>query len=273
MFGVTDPLASAFRALGDPSRRLLLDRLFERDGQTLGELTAWLPSMTRFGVMRHLDVLEEAGLITTRRVGREKRHYLNPVPIRLIHDRWISKYAEAVVGTLSAMKDHLEGRSMSAPDHIYSVYIKAEPERIWRAITDGVETEQYYYGTRVGSSWEPGARIVYEYPDGKVAADGEVIEVEPPRRLAMTFHARWDPEIEAEGPVRMTWEIEPSDGGLSKLTVVSAGLGPKTAGEFGGGIVFIVSGLKTYLETGAVMAGPPDSGAEAEPEGQPAAAS
>jgi uncharacterized protein YndB with AHSA1/START domain len=127
-----------------------------------------------------------------------------------------------------------------------------------------VETEQYYYGTRVGSSWEPGARIVYEYPDGKVAADGEVLEIEPPRRLAMTFHARWDPDIEAEGPVRMTWEIEPSDGGLSRLTVVSSGLGPKTAAEFGGGIVFI--------ETGAVMAGPPDAGIEAEPEGEPAAA-
>src|SRR5918997_1743187 len=145
-------MASAFRALGDPSRRLLLDRLFERDGQTLGELTAHLPSMTRFGVMRHLDVLEAADLISSRRVGREKRHYLNPVPIRLIHDRWISKFAEPVVGSLSALKDHLEGRSMSAdqpahaPDHIYSVYIKAAPERIWRAITDGVETEQYYYG-------------------------------------------------------------------------------------------------------------------------------
>jgi uncharacterized protein YndB with AHSA1/START domain/DNA-binding transcriptional ArsR family regulator len=257
---VTDPLASAFRALGDPSRRLLLDRLFERDGQTLGELTGWLPSMTRFGVMRHLDVLEDAGLIGTRKVGREKHHYLNPVPIRLIHDRWISKYAEPVVGSLSALKDHLEGRAMSveqivrAPDHVYSVFIKATPERIWRAITDGVETQQYYYGTRVGSDWNPGSTIVYEYPDGSVAADGEVIEADPPRRLAMTFVARWDPHLAAEGPVQMTWEIEPAEGGLSRLTVTSANLGQKTAGEFSGGIVFIVSGLKTYLETGATMA-------------------
>jgi uncharacterized protein YndB with AHSA1/START domain/DNA-binding transcriptional ArsR family regulator len=267
-------MAPVFRALADPSRRLLLDRLFERDGQTLGELTGWLPAMTRFGVMRHLDVLEEAGLVTTRRIGRQKRHYLNPVPIRLIHDRWISKYAEPVVGSLSALKDHLEGRAVNvaAPDHVYSVYIKAEPDRIWRAITDGVETERYYYGTRVGSDWSKGSRIVYEYPDGTVAADGEVLEIDPPRRLEMTFHARWAPEIEAEGPVRMTWEIEPADGGLSRLTVVSSGLGPRTAADFSGGIVFIVSGLKTYLETGTVMAAPPaDAGAAAE-DGSPVGA-
>ena len=249
-------MAPVFRALGDPSRRVLLDQLFERDGQTLGELTRVLPDMTRFGVMRHLGVLEEAGLITTGRFGREKRHYLNPVPIRLVHDRWISKYALPVVGALSAMKDHLEGRVMLAPDHVYSVYVKANADRVWRAITDGVETERYYYGTRVGSDWTPGSRIVYKYPDGSIAADGEVLEVDPPRRLAMTFHARWDPEIEAEGPVRMTWEIEPAGDGSSKVTVVTSGMpaGSRTEREFSGGIVFIVSGLKTYLETGESLA-------------------
>ena len=174
-------MAPAFRALGDPSRRLLLDRLFERDGQTLGELCAYLPAMTRFGVMRHLGVLEEAGLVTTRREGREKRHFLNPVPIRLVHDRWISKFAEPVVGAMAAMKTHLEAETMSSPDHVYAVYIKAAPDRVWRAITDGVETEQYYFGTRVSSDWSKGGRIVYEYPDGRVAADGEVLEIDPGR--------------------------------------------------------------------------------------------
>jgi uncharacterized protein YndB with AHSA1/START domain len=152
------------------------------------------------------------------------------------------------------MKDHLEGRAMSTPDHVYSVYIKADPERIWRAMTDGLETEQYYYGTRVGSTWDPGSRIVYEYPDGSVAADGEVIEADRPRRLAMTFHARWDPEIEAEGPVTMVWQIEPGRDGSSRLTVTTSRMGAKTAAEFSGGMVYIVSGLKTYLETGAPMA-------------------
>jgi uncharacterized protein YndB with AHSA1/START domain/DNA-binding transcriptional ArsR family regulator len=254
-----DPMAPVFRALADPSRRELLDRLFERDGQTLGGLCQWLPGMTRFGVMRHLGVLEEAELISTRKVGREKRHFLNPVPIRLLHDRWISKYAEPVVGTMSALKGHLEGRAMSrtAPDHVYIVYISASPERIWRAMTDGVETERYYYGTRVGSEWSKGSRIAYEYPDGRVAADGELLEIDPPRRLAMTFHARWDPEIEAEGPVQQVWEIEPGDDGTSKLTVTTIGLrvGSRMAEEFGAGMIYIVSGMKTWIETGAPLVG------------------
>src|SRR3954465_10882899 len=132
-----DDSTAAFRALADPSRRLLLDRLFERDGQTRGDLTGPRPDMPRFGVMRHLDVLEEAGLLSTRKVGREKRHYLNPVPIRLIHDRWISKYQEPVLGALSALKEHMERRPMATnmPDHVYSVYLQASPERIWKAIT------------------------------------------------------------------------------------------------------------------------------------------
>src|SRR5512134_1205793 len=143
-----DPMSPVFRALSDPSRRLLLDRLFERDGQTLGELCMHLPEMTRFGVMRHLDVLEAAALVTTRREGREKRHYLNPVPIRLAHDRWISKFAEPIVGAMSFMKRTLEA-PVDTIDHVYSTYIKASPERVWRAITDGDETARYYYGTRV----------------------------------------------------------------------------------------------------------------------------
>jgi uncharacterized protein YndB with AHSA1/START domain/DNA-binding transcriptional ArsR family regulator len=248
-------MAPVFKALGDPSRRLLLDRLFERDGQTLGELCTYLPEMTRFGVMRHLGVLERAGLITTRKVGREKRHYLNPVPIRLLADRWIGKFAAPVLGTLTALKDRLEVPAMSGPDHVYSLIIAADAPRVWRAITDGAETERYYYGTRVASDWTPGAKVVYAYPDGSVAADGEVVEIDPPTRLAMTFHAHWDPDIEAEGPVTMTWELEPQ-GPATKLTVTTAGMreGSKMAEEFSGGIVYIVSAMKTYLETGVPMA-------------------
>lgn len=248
-----DPMSPVFRALSDPSRRLLLDRLFERDGQTLGELCMHLPEMTRFGVMKHLDVLATADLITTRRDGREKRHYLNPVPIRLMHDRWISKYAEPVIGALSAMKRHLEA-PVSTFDHVYSVFIQAPPERVWRAITDGAETAKYYFGTAVTSSWEPGAPLTYAYPDGSVAADGKVLEIDPPNRLRMSFHARWDPEIEAEGPVEMAWVLE-AQGPATKLTVTTAGLveGSRTATDFAGGIVYIVSGLKTFVETGAPL--------------------
>jgi DNA-binding transcriptional ArsR family regulator/uncharacterized protein YndB with AHSA1/START domain len=257
---VDDSTAPAFRALADPSRRLLLDRLFERDGQTLGELTAWLPDMTRFGVMRHLGVLESAGLISTRKVGREKRHYLNPVPIRRIHDRWISKYAAPIVGAMSALKGQLEAPPMAASlddvDHVYSIFINASPDRIWQAITSGDDTVQYYYGTRVISDWQPGSKLRYDYPDGTVAADGDVIAVDPPSRLEMTFRALWDPELAAEGAVRQVWELEAADA-ATKLTVTTFGLSPKLAASFTTGMVFIVSGLKTFVERGktAVAAG------------------
>ena len=104
-----------FKALADPSRRLLLDALYERDGQTLVELLGVLPGMTRFGVMKHLGVLEAAGLVTTRRAGREKLHYLNAVPIRQIHDRWISKYAEPFARALVALTSDLEAEATDAP--------------------------------------------------------------------------------------------------------------------------------------------------------------
>ena len=260
-----DDMAAVFRALGDPSRRLLLDRLFDRDGQTLGELAEALPEMTRFGAMRHLDVLEAAGLIETRRAGREKHHYLNPVPIRLLADRWIGKFAAPVVGRMAAIKHDLEGPAMLAPDHVYSVLIRATPDRVWRAITDGVETERYYYETRVDSDWSLGGRIVYAYADGSIAADGEVLEIEPGRRVLMTFHPRWSPEIEAEGPVRMSWEVEPAGDGVSKLTVVTSGMvaGGVVETDFAGGIEYIVSGLKTWVETGQPLMSPAAEAASA----------
>ena len=244
-------MAPIFRALADANRRVLLDRLFERDGQTLGELCGYLPEMTRFGVMKHLGVLEEAGLVTTVKVGREKRHFLNPVPIRLVHDRWISKFAEPVVGAMSAIKSRLE-TPMDTFDHVYSVFIKASPDRVWRAITDGDETVRYYFGTRVASDWTAGVaadatptRTARSPPTARSSRSS------PAGASSMSFHPRWDPEIEAEGPVRMTWEIEPTDDGGSKLTVTSALTpGSKSAEEFAGGIVLIVSGLKTFIETG-----------------------
>lgn len=243
-----------FRALGDPSRRVLLDRLFERDGQTLGDLCAHLPGMTRFGVMKHLGVLEEANLVSTIKVGRERRHYLNPVPIRLVHDRWIGKFAEPIVGAMASLKARLE-TAMDTIDHVYTVFIKAPPERVWQAITDGNDTVRYYFGTRVESDWSIGSPIRYGYDNGSVAADGEVLAIEPGRSVTMTFHPRWSPEIDAEGPIRMTWAVEATDDGGSRLTVTSALIpGSHAAEEFKDGIAFIVSGLKTLVETGEPLA-------------------
>ena len=119
-----------FRALADPTRRKLLDKLFKRDGQSLGELGRRL-KMTRFGVMKHLRVLEEAGLVIAKRRGREKLHFLNPVPIRLIHDRWIDKYTEPWTALLSGIKTSIEGESM---EKIFEIYIKTTPERLWQAM-------------------------------------------------------------------------------------------------------------------------------------------
>jgi uncharacterized protein YndB with AHSA1/START domain len=242
--------ASVFRTLGDANRRLLLDRLRERDGQTVGELAAHLPGMSRQGAMKHLRVLESARLIVARREGREKRHFLNPVPIRRVHDRWISKYTEPWAAALSGLKATLEDRHVTTKS-IYEVYIRAPQERIWEAITSPELTRLYYYGTEARSDWQAGSRIEYLYPDGRVAAEGTILEAEPPRRVAMTFHAVWDEEVAADPPVRMTWEVTPA-GEMCKLTVVTEDLVPGSATErqFAGGIVFIVSGLKTLLETG-----------------------
>src|SRR5579872_5830658 len=132
---------AAFRALADPTRRALLDALFKQDGQTLTSLESEA-KMTRFGVMKHLRILEAAGLVVTRRRGREKLHFLNAVPIRLIHDRWVSKYAEPFVSALSELKHRLEDRSM---EKIYEIYIKTTPERLWQAITDPELHKKYSF--------------------------------------------------------------------------------------------------------------------------------
>jgi DNA-binding transcriptional ArsR family regulator/uncharacterized protein YndB with AHSA1/START domain len=252
-----------FRALNDASRRLLLDRLQEQDGQTLTELCRHLPDLTRHGVMSHLGVLEEGGLITTERVGRNKHHYLNVVPIRLVHDRWINKFTEPWAGALSALKAHLEhdpdrGAScMSIPTHVYEAYIRCSPEAAWRALTDGDQTVHYYYGTRLEAEWTPGSSLRYLADDGTVVADGEVLAAEEPSRLEMLFHPRWDPELEAEGPVRMVWLVE-AQGELTSVRVEYHDLDPasRTYEDFAGGIPFIVSGLKTLLETGAPITSP-----------------
>ena len=154
-----------FRALADANRRTLLDRLFERDGQTLGELEAALPGMTRFGVMKHLRVLEAAGLVTSRKVGRERHHYLNPVPIRRIHDRWLDRYRIRAADLLDDLRIALEtpmtaqgadvGRLPRATS--FTTYIRSTPERIWQALTDSSFTLRYYYNSTVALATGPSA--------------------------------------------------------------------------------------------------------------------
>src|SRR5579864_8804429 len=181
---------AVFRALADPTRRSLLDELFREDGQTLSALERRLP-MTRFGVMKHLRVLEDAGLVTTRRRGREKLHYLNVVPIRLVHDRWVSKYAEPWAAGLSALKHGLE----ETMEKVFEIYIKTSPERLWEAITDSELRRKYNFGVGVESDWTPGSRYRAGTANGLPIAEGENLEVDPPRRLVQSFTARWSDDV------------------------------------------------------------------------------
>src|SRR6059058_2706495 len=196
-----------FRALADPARRSLLDELFREDGQTLSELEGRFP-MTRFGVMKHLRQLEEAGLVVTRKRGREKLHFLNPVPIRLVHDRWVSKYAEPWAAGLSGLKTRLEARM----EKVFEIYIKTTPKRLWEAITDP--------GMRINSDWKAGSRYESSHPaTSGPLVEGENLEVDPPRRLVQSMVALWSDDVRAEGPTRVTWEIEPV-GDSCRLTVI-----------------------------------------------------
>jgi|GEM_PF-14501 len=264
-----------FKALADPTRRFLLDQLFERDGRTLTELESGL-EMSRFGVMKHLRVLEEAGLVVTRRSGREKLHYLNPVPIRLIHDRWISKYRERHAAALADLKRELEGvermpaQRESVPTQVYVVYIKATPEAIWDAITKPEWNRKYGYGAPAEYELRPGGAYralaseqMKQFGAPDVIIDGQVLEVDPPRRLVQTYRILWDPELKAEGFTKVTWEIGEPFQGVTKLTVtheldgapkVAAQVGGKVE-QAGGGWSMVLSDLKSLLETGKPLFG------------------
>jgi uncharacterized protein YndB with AHSA1/START domain/DNA-binding transcriptional ArsR family regulator len=241
---------AVFRALADASRRRLLDGLFERDGQTLERLCEHLPEMTRFGVMKHLRVLEEAGLVATRRAGREKLHYLNPVPIRLVLDRWISKYAQPWVASLVELKNTLEETMATGPKQVYEIFIKATPERLWQAITDGEVTRRYFFGSVAESTWQPSTPLVWRI-DGNVAVDGKVLEFDPPRKLVHTWDYRLDPDASKDRPSRVTWEITPM-GEMCKLAVIHDDFDGETATYriVAGGWSYVLSGLKSVLETG-----------------------
>jgi uncharacterized protein YndB with AHSA1/START domain len=240
-----------FKALADPTRRFLLDLLFERDGRSLTELQAEL-EMTRFGVMKHVRVLEDASLVVTRRSGRKKLHFLNPIPIQLIHDRWIDKYTEPWAATLIGLKKNLE----ETMEKVFEIYIKTTPGRLWQAIIDPEMRRKYTFGIGVYSDWTPGSR--YEGSSLKAPApivEGENLEVDPPRRLVQSFRALWSDDVKREGTSRVTWEIEPIHDSC-RLTVVHDQLREGANSELYGGWPMVLSGLKTLLETGKLLTTP-----------------
>jgi uncharacterized protein YndB with AHSA1/START domain len=249
-----DRVDAVFKALADPTRRSLLDELFARDGQTLSELMERLP-MTRFGVMKHLLVLEEAGLVVTKRRGREKLHFLNAIPIRLVHDRWVSKFSQAWAAGLVELKRTLEDRTM---EKIFEIYIKTTPERLWQAITDPDMRAKYTFGVRVEADWEKGSHYRGLSANAQAPVpifEGDILEIDPPHKLVQSYDACWSDEIKSEGTSRVTWEIQQvADSCL--LTVTHDQLREGANAELYGGWMMVLSGLKTLLESGEQLTTP-----------------
>ena len=266
-----------FKALADPTRRALLDRLLVHDGQSLTDLESGL-EMSRFGVAKHLRLLEEAGLVVTRKQGREKLHFLNPVPIQLLYDRWIDRYTRQRTSALADLKTALERTTMTAtsPDapmttQVFRIHIKATPQAIWEAITTPEWTTRYGYCTPATYELHPGGRYTAHANEGMkamgapdIVSDGEVVEAQPPHRLVQTFKMHFEDSQTAEPYTTLTWEIEAINDQVSRLTVIHDAAGAPIhaaliSGEqlegAGGGWPFILSDLKTLLETGITLSG------------------
>jgi len=256
------PSLDVFKALADPSRRLLLDRLNARNGQSLRELSDGL-AMSRQSVTKHLAVLEAAALVTTLRQGREKLHYLNAAPINEIAERWITRYDRDRVEALADLKRALEETPVSTPQFVYTTYIKTTPQRLWQALTDPAFTARWWQIT-VDTDWAVGSSMVWDN-NGVLIADPEqvVLESEPYRRLAYTWHT-FTPELNermhleeetfaalaSERRSRATFDIEQL-GEMVKLTVVHDDFEPDGIAitMVGTGWPLVLSSLKTLLET------------------------
>ncbi|MFL6119102.1 ArsR/SmtB family transcription factor [Actinophytocola sp.] len=253
-----------FRALADPSRRALLDRLNARNGQTLRELCAGL-DMARQSVSKHLAVLAAANLVSTVWRGREKLHYVNAEPINAIADRWINQYDRARVHALADLKSALEA-PVNRPEFVYTTYINTTPERLWQALTDPAFTTRYWR-TTFDTDWAKGSPMTWHH-QGITIADAEqvVLESNPYTRLAYTWHTftqEWADSTKAfddenlaklreEPRSTVTFDIEQQDGPVVRLTVTHEG-GPTLLEAVSQGWPAIISSLKSLLETGAVL--------------------
>lgn len=263
----------AFRALADPNRRRLLDRLNARNGQSLRELSEGL-EMSRQAVSKHLALLAGAHLVTAVRHGRQKLHYLNPVPIQEIADRWIGRYERGRLTALSELRQTLEGPAMDKPEFVYVTYIRTTPEKLYEALTDWEFIKQYMDGWGPRSDWEPGSVVEWKMgPDGDFEDLGQrVIEAEPGKRLSYTWHTLQSMHREMPDDVsdeefaeaskersRVTFDIEPAEvpsAGV-KLTITHDGFdspASKMLEGISGGWVLILSALKTLLEGGRTVA-------------------
>jgi uncharacterized protein YndB with AHSA1/START domain/DNA-binding transcriptional ArsR family regulator len=243
---------TVFRALADPTRRALLDRLRQRNGQTLGELCEPL-AMARQSATQHLGVLEDANLVTTVRSGRVKLHYLNPVPLWEIQERWINRFEAPRLRALSAIKRQAEEDPMSdRPDYVYVTYIKSSPERVWDALTDPELTARYWGHSNV-SDWCEGSGWEHRRVDGSGIADviGTVLRSERPRLLKLTFDSPG--AAPRTGPTAVTFEIAPYHE-IVRLTVTHENLPDGEArAQVAAGWPAVCANLKSLLETGEAL--------------------
>jgi uncharacterized protein YndB with AHSA1/START domain len=237
---------AVFKALADPTRRELLDRLRERNGQTLGELCAGI-AMARQSTTQHLGVLEAANLVSTVRHGRQKLHYLNPVPLHDIQERWIEQFEAPRLRALSAVRRRAEETMSQKPGFVYVTYIHSTPERVWDALTDPELTAQYWGHSNVSEDWQPGSRWDHVRTDGSGVSDGggEVLVSDRPHRLAFT----WETST-------VTFDIEPYDD-IVRLTVTHADLAEGEREGAADGWAAVLSNLKSLLETGHPLPQPP----------------
>jgi uncharacterized protein YndB with AHSA1/START domain/DNA-binding transcriptional ArsR family regulator len=248
---------AVFKALADPTRRLLLDRLREHNGQTLRELCERL-EMARQSATQHLDLLVGANLVTVVRRGRERLHYLNPARIHEIEERWISSFEKPRLQAISAIKKHAEEYAMtseptSVPTYVYVTYIRATPEQVWQALTDADLTARYWGHANV-SDWRPGSTWEHRRVDGSGAVDvvGRVIEAEPPTRLVVTFDDAPDPGSPRE-PSVVTFLVEPYQD-IVRLTVTHENLANlDMLNGISQGWPAVLANLKSLLETGEVL--------------------
>jgi uncharacterized protein YndB with AHSA1/START domain/DNA-binding transcriptional ArsR family regulator len=245
-----------FKALADPTRRVLLDRLHDRNGQTLGELCEQL-GMARQSATQHLGVLEAANLLSTVWRGRTKLHYLNPVPIAEIEDRWIRKFERSRLQALSAIKRRAEEHAVTdKPTFVYVTYIQSTAEEVWQALTDADLTASYWGHSNV-SDWEQGSRWEHVRTDGSGVADvvGTVLTAEPGKRLVLTFDS--PAAVGPERPSVVTFDITPH-GDIVRLTVTHENLADTEAYEaVSVGWPGVFANLKSLLETGHPLPQPP----------------
>jgi uncharacterized protein YndB with AHSA1/START domain/DNA-binding transcriptional ArsR family regulator len=244
-------LDAVFRALADPTRRAVLDSLRRRSGQTLGELCGQL-AMARQSASQHLAILAGANLISTVRQGRRKLHYLNPVPIHEIAQRWIAPFEQPLLDTLETVKRRAEDDMTGQPAYVYVTYIHATPQQVWDALTDADLTATYW-GHRNVSDWQPGSRWEHQRTDGSDIADvvGVVVDAVPPNRLVMTFTTPGEPV--PEQPATATFDIEAYHE-IVKLTVIHEHLPSRDdLAAASAGWPAVLANLKSLLETGSAL--------------------